>query len=433
VAVHFTDRFIAMLGNNESPVSYLRWSIISAVGAAIARSAWLQFGTKQYYPSQYILLIGAPGSRKSTGIKTAAQLLRKAGYINFAPNKGRKEALWTHLAKLGMPEEMRKRMEHKAAEVIDEDTVDEVTLLDLLNAAEQRDGLLPAHMLISASEWSDFMGREGDLVDNLTELHDNIDEWNYIRTTKSSLYIREPTISMIGGATPASFGSVLPGNALSTGFVRRLILVHGEHTKKVPFPDPANEEIAAELIAMLQWIMANPVGEVCFTTDARELLAEIYMQEHFLTATQMQSYAFGRQEHLCKMLIISAVARQSDTITVDDVLFANTILLRTEISMPKALGHFGGARNASPANAVLEYINTAKHPPTLKELHHRLATEVENLDALKKLVQMLKETSRIKMINMAGGARYLPKSTFEELIAKNPYFKQHYLTPDEQI
>lgn len=417
--MQFSTDFVTALGATESPVSYLRFSIISAAGAAIGRNAYLPFGTGAIYPNQYIILIGSPGSRKGVGMRLVSKLLTKAGYAYFAPNKGRKEALWQRMAKYA-----------EEAPTGENDT-EEVTVDMLVGSTAGN----IAQIYAVAEEWQSFMGDDPELIVALTDMWDCLDRWDYDRTTKECLAIPYPTISLIGGATPTSFGQIVPYCAMGGGFMRRLLLVHGVQTERITFPDVPDQEKLEQFIAMFEMLMATRNRVMKPTQKAKKAIDVLYHTPHFLDDMRFEYYLSVRQTHLLKLCIISAACRDSDEITEEDVTQANTILVRTEVGMPQALGHFGLARNSAAAGRVLEVIRHSKRPISTKALYKKVGPDVGSLEALREHLQFLLDLQQIKaMLHCETGVKcFIPYVGIAEAAAKMPYFDNGFLTPAERI
>jgi hypothetical protein len=419
----FSTRFIEMLGEQEAPASYLRWSIISAYGAALARNAYSPFGYDRIYPNQYIILMGVSGARKNTGPRIVEKLLKQSGYVNFAPNKGRKEALWTRLVRYG-------RNDYGMNAVPGELDVEEMDLDEVLGEDNKPK---VAHMYILAPEWISFVGYDNELVVNLTDLWDNKDDWDYERTTKENLLIHAPTLNMLGGATPTSFAEVVPPTAIGGGFMRRLLLIHGEQCKKIDEPSIPNITTWEYFIHELQALQAMRDREVTLTTESRAALKTIYHMDTHIADGRFDSYTGVRHTHLRKLCLISACARDSSTISVDDVVESNTILTRAEIGMPHALGHFGIAAGAQATNIVLDSIRRAQKAPNLRELYKKLGADVGTLEKLKDHLALLRDTGKIDVMKSATGNRYMPVTELSDEMMNSPFFDQTILTAEEKV
>ncbi|MCF6237396.1 MAG: DUF3987 domain-containing protein, partial [Candidatus Marinimicrobia bacterium] len=76
---------------SETPLIFHRWSAIACLAAWLERDIHFNFGHFKLYPNIYIMLMGVPGTKKSSAIKIGAKLIKKAGYKTFAPRKVRQE------------------------------------------------------------------------------------------------------------------------------------------------------------------------------------------------------------------------------------------------------------------------------------------------------------------------------------------------------
>ena len=420
--MYFTRLFVDMLGQQESPTTYLRWSAISMAGAALGRRAKIVFGSKDIYANQYIILIGPPGGRKSTGPDEAKKIMQAAGYNKFGPDKGRKEALWSRMEKIS-------KGEYSTEQEIKGLDSEDITIDDLLGAG---DGI--GEMYLIAEEWVAFMGNnDEDLVDALTMLWNCPPIFQYDRTTKDDLTINKPTMSMLGAATPSSFTRAIPPTAIGGGFMRRILLIHGEQQDKVFWPSDLDQDKMAELFSIMQLLMSSMSAVIRPDQGALKALEKLYTTRHFLTDSRFETYIGVRHVHLLKMCLISACARDSGWITEEDVVYCNTLLARAELAMPNALGHFGMAKNSTVANIILDAIKQARTPPTLRELYKHTGADIGSMLDLKKVLEMLKELDKITTIKAGGTMRYIPKNNLTEQLKKWPCCDLSLLLPSEAI
>ena len=425
-----TDRMFQLVGGvkQESPFPFLRWSIITAFGALIGRNAYIPFGGSPIYPNMYTFLVGPPGSRKGTGMSAVRHVLRKAGYTNWAPDKARKEATWARLAEFSAPKKAKEK-QRKDAPAWD------VSLEDLLGAIEDGTDVeyTTAQMFVLAPELIDFFGQDIELINNMTNLYDNQPHWDYPRTTKESLYIHEPTLSLLGGATPSSFMDIVPPSALGGGFMRRLLLIYAEQTRKVFRPPEYDAEAEEWLVSKAKRLMSLRNVRVDFTPEAEEALEEIYKRQHFLDDGRFAYYVGVRLMHLLKVCLVSAVARDSDMVGYADVQWAHTLLCRAELVMPRAIGHFGMSRSAPVAHVVAEAIAQAKSPPTAVQLYKMLQADVGSLEDLQKLLKNLREGGKIKAVALGGKQCYVPQAQVKDTLLHDAHFNQELLEKEERL
>ena len=131
----FFDLYFSYVGETECPRIFHRWTAISCVAALLGRSVAIPFGHSSIYPNLYVMLMGPPGTRKSTAIKIGQKLISQIGYHHFSADRTSKEALW-----LDMTTEQERNI----------GTDD----LDL----EELRPYTPTELFIVADEFNDFMG-----------------------------------------------------------------------------------------------------------------------------------------------------------------------------------------------------------------------------------------------------------------------------------
>jgi hypothetical protein len=82
----YLNEYLKMVEDTESPRIFHIWSAVFAMSAALGRRSWLPFGTFDIFPNQYVLLVGTPGTRKSTAANLSKKLLKNSTGTRFAPS-----------------------------------------------------------------------------------------------------------------------------------------------------------------------------------------------------------------------------------------------------------------------------------------------------------------------------------------------------------
>src|SRR5205814_9631083 len=93
----FPTRRSSDLKATEPPYVYRRWSLLSGVATLLGRQCWVQFGVDQIFPNMYVMLVGNPGTRKSTAIKGIVKVLAATGFTAFSADKTNKQKFVMHL------------------------------------------------------------------------------------------------------------------------------------------------------------------------------------------------------------------------------------------------------------------------------------------------------------------------------------------------
>ena len=406
------DQYLQYLGEVETPTIFNRWAALSIIGTYIGRRYRFQLGHSPVHPNLYVMLMGSPGTRKSTAIKTAAALIRKAGYISIAANKTTKEKFLCDLA----------------GEVGEFDTssdAEDIMDLNLFGAASERD----AEMLIAADEFNIFLGNGNlEFLSLLGDLWDYDGLFEDKKKNSKSLKIMNPTISILAGNTPTNFALAFPTEAIGQGIFSRLLLVHGEPTGiKITFPTTPSIEATAALVSSFQAVRAIAIGEATLEPEAREALDTIYRTQKGPTDVRFESYYNRRFTHLLKLCLITSASAYRNTIHLEDVILANTILTHTEHTMSKALGEFGKARHSDVSHKVLQYLESKAAVVSVKELWKQVHNDMEDIKYLRDMLSNLVIADKIIA---AQGGFLARRRVMEE--SSSQFVDFSLLTPEER-
>ena len=163
------------------------------------------------------MLMGGAGSRKSTAIKIATNLIRKAGYDRIAAERTTKEKFLMDLA--------------------GEESIDAAG--DIMEQNLFGPAVSDCEILIAADEFNTFIGNGNiEFLSLLGVLWDYSGQFSDRKKNSKSLVISDPTVSVLAGNTATGFSLAFPAEAIGQGIFSRLILIHGEKTdKRITFPD----------------------------------------------------------------------------------------------------------------------------------------------------------------------------------------------------
>ena len=113
-----------------------------------------------------------------------------------------------------------------------------------------------------------------------------------------SVFIKDPTVSLLGGNTSSNFAKAFPPEVIEQGFLSRLLLISGKPTGvKIDEPQPPSADISTDLQILLREItLLN--GPVSKTKEATEALAIIYRSWNPLQDARFTFYSSRRFTHL---------------------------------------------------------------------------------------------------------------------------------------
>ena len=412
----FISNYLEYASDTEAPAIFHRWSILSTIGAYLGRQFYFSHGHFTIYPNMYVMLMGSPGTRKSTSIKLAKKILTGAGYNSIAADKSTKEKFILDLA--------GSELESSADSILDQ---------NLWGGTAGND----AHIFVMADEFNDFFGNNIlDFVSFLGTL------WDYSGVYKNrikngpSVEIHNPTVSLLGGNTPTSFAATFPAEIFGQGFFSRILLIHGEpNGKRIAFPTAPDQSHTDRLIESLQAIKLSTSGSAILSTSARTLLEKIYRVESGISDTRFSTYATRRFSHLIKLCLIHAAARNSAEIADRDVIYANTVLHYAEQFMPRALGEFGRAKSSAVADkiiSVIEQLGVHGVVP-MKDIWPHVHMDLEKFSDLATIVHNLIQAQRIQWAVSGDDAGALPKkSLIEAKHGMAAFIDYSFLTEEER-
>ena len=397
--MNFFDEYFKYVGDSEAPKSFHRWCALSTLSAMVGREVFLPFGHKPIYPNQYILLMGAPGTRKSSAIGIARTVLEKASYRTFAKERTSKERFFMDMAR--RPE------------------IEDMDLESLVLDA-------PSEVMIANGEFLDFIGQGNmDFLTALTNLWDNLSRYEHPKLHGKSVVIEKPTINILGGATVKGLGMAVPPEALGTGILSRLLLIHSEMTDtKITFPEPVEEDAADQIVETLMKIRKDLKGAITRTKDAEQILDRMYRTYPGIDDGRFADYAARRFIHLLKVTMLIALSNGRTQLTAEDALVANTVLHAAETRMPKGLGEFGKSKFSDVSNTIMNLLGATHKPLSHSELWKEVAKDLSDVKDLGTVMKNLITSEKVQVITVKGKQGYMP------LHRENKKWADDLLLPD---
>ena len=380
---------IIKLAENQEAAdfSYL-WAGMSCIAAQLARNVYIPFGNGRIYPNLYVMFVGDPGKRKSTAIKDLKKRIKATGYQNLCGDKVTMQKYLLDLAGVGEGS-------------IEDSNITEFNMGITLGTNDY------VESYINQDEFSDFIGVNNYPFISLLGNFWDIDE-PYVYRTKNgqSIEIPSPIVNILGATTPSQFNTIFPPAISEQGFLSRLIIVNiPESKRKIARPLPSDANVIEKVVDGLKAVRKLS-GELVMSDAVWDKLEEIYLSWQPVEDTRFAHYSTRRHTQLLKLCILSTCSRYTIEMSVDDVVFANTLLSFTEHFMPQALGQFGKNKDGDVNSKVISYLRSSF--PTAKSLQDiiiPISTETDVLSLQKILTNLVVAE---KVVATSNG-KYLPK------------------------
>lgn len=423
---NFLERYLLYTADTETPAVYNRWSAIVTVGALVGRNRWISFGSGKLFPNMYCMLMGDPGARKSSAIKTVKRLASQAGYENFSSDRSTREKFLLDLG--GEEEDVRgfaKKIKGGAS----------ITEASLWGEEALKD---TKEVYIVADEFNEFVSAGNvDFYTTLGTLWDWDDEDKpYTDKVKNSqsVSIYQPTISLLGGNTQENFARAFPPEILGHGFLSRLLLIHGAPSgRKIAFPTPPPADTTKKILSNLSDIIRQSKQEpycLDIPPSSVSLFEAIYKEHPEIEDARFKGYNTRRYTHLLKLCIIIATCFNSRVLTEEIIVYANTVLAASEITMPLSIGEFGKSKNSDVAHKILTVLNSAKGPVPVKAIWAAVHKDLEKMAALSDILHNLQAADKVQhVIGMGGKAGWLPKKEVSKAMS---YVNWNLLSEEER-
>lgn len=417
----YLTKYMQMVENTESPRIFHVWAALSSISVTLGRRCYFPFGDGKILPNQYILLIGTPGTRKSTAISPPKKLVKRLGTVRLAPTDTGGQRQGLVLAMYGKKEKEEDDSKEYVGNVeLGAAQGNQINSLadfaEITNVPDEEEELVEVDdadkhsIYVLASEFSRVIGQSNmSMLDFLGERYDG-ESYDYL-TRQTDIKMPHTLMNILACSTPVSMSEALPVGAGGQGFLSRFVLVHGaEKYRKVPWPTPFDDKIKSELLDVLEKIKNDFRGEFSQTPAAKAYAAELYGYEPDIPDSRFVYYQERRQTHLIKVAMALAASRGTMTIDLVDYKEAHRILCATEVGMPEALGEFGMNPMAAVKQELLEQLREAQAPMSVSQvvsMFHRDATMKQIMEVIRDLVQ----TGMVKQIKIRDSGKMMLTAT----------------------
>ena len=368
----FLKDYAIYTSGNEAPKVFHFWSGMMALSSIISRRVCFRLGYFDIHPNLYVVLVGTPGTKKTTAMSISKEIIRDVGEIPYSAECITKQALCKEMA-----EQCVKTYSDKTGEIV-----------------------TYTPYSIFATELSHFlgMGTAKEMIDFLTTIYD---ERFYTTKTKNkgNDIIVGPYITMLACTTPDWIRGWMREDVITGGFSRRALFVYYNGVReRIPIPEVSQEMLDARS-RCIKWgkSLANVQGYFDITPEALDFYKAWYKQ---LEIPQDFTGGYYESKHvqMLKSAMLIALSESRDLILrIEHIQLALAQLEVVEANMRKVFEGVGRNELNAIASKILEIVEASGGHLPEKQLNLMMYREA-NAEELSKVMIHLRTTERIVLL-----------------------------------
>lgn len=363
---------------NECPAIYHTWCGMSALSSLASRRFWVDQGFFTVYPNLYIILVGDPGIKKTTGMKLARKLIQQFPHIPVAPASITKEAITQHMAEKGSP--CQKVFSYEG---------------------HRKDY---THLTIFCNEIVSLLSAGGNpigMIDFLTDIWDQ-DVFEVKTKNKGRDLVKGPFITILACMTPETTKNLLNQSIISGGFSRRCMFVMAHRNEKpVARPQLTKEQTDAWDRCIQR---ANEIqkmsGKFQWSPEAETFFDEWYDKNFWQTEQTddivMQGFYRSKGEYVLKIAMLVSLSEKNELIlTKADIEAALHFIEQVEPEVSTVFAGTGRNEMAPIANAMLLLVKE-KGKMDVKRLYAAFYAQA-SMDEMNEVIRFLVNQKKVKL------------------------------------
>lgn len=339
--------YLRYTNGTEAPKRMHFWTAVATIAGVLRRRVWVDMKRFVWYPNFYIVFVAPPGVvSKTITMGMGVSLLREVPGICIGPDV----VTWQSLPGL--------LTEASESFLLGEDWVPQ------------------SAMTLASNEFGNLIDPTDKFMVNFyIEMWDGGKTFDKVTKTSGIDSVEAPWINMIGCTTPDWISENFTSSTIGGGFASRCVFVYGGAKKErlIAWPDEAveadHEPLREALIADLEYISLNLCGPIKITEEARtwgrKWYEELWTNKSLgVEARLLEGYLVRKQTHMVKLAMVLSVSR-GDTLTIslEDLVLANTMLGELEGNMEKIFSQVGKKEDARHADEFLRFVESKKRVP----------------------------------------------------------------------
>jgi energy-coupling factor transporter ATP-binding protein EcfA2 len=393
----FHESFIDCVSpHTDIPDTFIIWSALSLVGAALKNNVYFQIGTYTLYPNMFIVLVGPPGVGKGASMNILEQMI-----IDTKPNQ-----VVNTLSDRITAERIIERISDGWS------TAPQLKNMQLVLGKNDHNCLLfssEIRVLLGASDW---------MLEFLEEAWSKT-TYEYQTKNKGNVAIDNMCCSLLAASVPDFLRNVNreAHMVITGGFSSRCLFIYAENpSKDLPFPEPLKKNLKSKalydnLVLDLQEI-GTLRGEFVIDTAAR-LRFEAFLRLNRAASSKDDSEAVANfrariKAHILKLAMIFSVSRDN-TLHISEMDMINAIaeIQKILVSLIKLFRGAGEGMDAAVTARVQDFIEKYGRV-SKKEIFKALHRHLNSPEALDRILYVLETIGYCNVVNSNKMTFYQP-------------------------
>lgn len=356
IVLSYISDYLKVVEGTEAPLEFHVWSMLSTLSVFAGRRFWFPFGPFTFYTNLYVVLVGDPGTCKTSALSIGKGIVRATKVCPVAASQITKEAL---------AQKMSSTLEGKPKK-------DPFEGQRFFQSGDRK--VEYNQYAIFATELTQFIGVNPlGFLEFLTAVWDE-PQIEVETKHKGHDFVAGPYITMLACMTPDIVKGFLKMNILSSGFARRTAFVFSNTPSSVPIPEFTTEQEAAQLrCVQFGQTLQKFSGAFDWTQDLKDFYVPWYNQnkgELKDKAPALQGWYRSKPEMLFKLSMLVALSENPELRMMDLGHYKTALRFcqMVEKNLERVFEGTGLNPNAAVANQVCRMLEGLGQPMNKKKL-----------------------------------------------------------------